>query len=152
MAVLPARILHVSIARDWREVADFVMDPANMPKWAAGLGSGLTRDGDDWIADGGPIGHVRVRFAPKNDLGVADHVVTMESGLIVHNALRVTPNEDGAEVAFVLLHRRDMDAAAFEADAAHVEKDLAALKAVLEDRVPEVSTTTRRSDRNSPSG
>lgn len=132
MAVHPARILHVGIDRDWREVADFVMDPANMSTWAAGLGSGLTRDGDDWIADGGPIGQVRVRFAPKNDLGVADHVVTMETGLVVHNALRVTPNGDGAEVAFVLLHRPDMDAAAFEADAAHVEKDLATLKAVLE--------------------
>lgn len=132
MAVLPARILHVGIDRDWRAVADFVMDPANMPKWAAGLGAGLTRDGDDWIADGGPIGQVRVRFAPPNDLGVADHVVTMESGLVVHNALRVTPNGDGAEVAFVLLHRPDMDAAAFAADAAHVEKDLATLKAVLE--------------------
>jgi hypothetical protein len=132
MTTFPARILHVGIDREWRAVADFVMDPANMPRWAAGLGSGLTRDGDDWIADGGPIGQVRVRFTPPNDLGVADHVVTMESGLIVHNALRVTPNGDGAEVAFVLLHRPDMDAAAFEADAAHVESDLATLKAVLE--------------------
>ena len=132
MATFPARILHVGIDRDWRAVADFVMDPANMPKWAAGLGAGLTRDGDDWIADGGPIGQVRVRFTPPNDLGVADHVVTMETGLVVHNALRVTPNGDGAEVAFVLLHRPYMDAAAFEADAAHVEKDLATLKAVLE--------------------
>jgi hypothetical protein len=132
MAVHPARILHVGIDRDWWEVAGFVMDPANMPKWAAGLGSGLTRDGEEWIADGGPIGQVRVRFTRPNDLGVADHVVTMESGLVVHNALRVTPNGDGAEVAFVLLHRPDMDDAAFEADAAHVEKDLAALKALLE--------------------
>ena len=132
MAVHPARILHVGIDRDWREVAGFVMDPANMPEWAAGLGSGLTRDGEEWIADGGPIGQVLVRFTRPNDLGVADHVVTMERGLVVHNALRVTPNGDGAEVAFVLLHRPDMDDAAFEADAAHVEKDLAALKALME--------------------
>jgi hypothetical protein len=132
MAVMPARILHVGIDRDWRQVADFVMDPANMPTWAAGLGSGLRRDGDDWIADGGPIGQVRVRFTPPNDLGVADHVVTMESGLVVHNALRVTPNGDGAEVAFILLRRADMDAAAFESDAALVDRDLATLKALLE--------------------
>lgn len=132
MPLMPVRVIHIGIARDWREVYAFVSDPRHMPDWAAGLGAGLTPDGEDWVADGGPIGQVRVRFTPHNDLGVVDHVVTMEGGLEVHNALRVMPNGDGAEISFTLLHRPDMDDAAFAADAAHVEKDLQTLKRLLE--------------------
>jgi hypothetical protein len=133
MTVLPARIVHIGIDRDWRDVYAYASRPENMPEWASGLASGLTRDGDDWIADGGPIGQVRVRFAPDNPFGVVDHRVTMASGLVVENALRITPAGDGAVVAFTLLQRPDMDAAAFDADAAHVLKDLQALKARLEE-------------------
>ncbi len=132
MTTLPARVIHVSIAKPWREVYAFASRPENMPRWAAGLGAGLTRDGEDWIADGGPIGTVRVRFAPSNDLGVIDHTVTMEDGLQVHNALRIVPNGDGAEVMFTLLRRPDMDDAAWEADADAVTQDLAALRQLLE--------------------
>lgn len=132
MPVMPARIVHIGIDRDWREVAEVVCDPRRMPEWASGLAFGLTPDGEDWVADGGPTGEVRVRFAAPNDLGVMDHVVTMPDGTEVHNALRVTPNGDGAEVSFVLLKRPDMDDVVFEADAAHVTKDLQALKALLE--------------------
>lgn len=132
MAVLPARIVHITVERDWRDVYAFASRPETMPAWASGLASGLTRDGEDWLADGGPIGPVRVRFAPPNPFGVIDHTVTMADGQVVENALRVTPNTDGAEVAFTLLRRPDMDDAAFEADAAHVLRDLQALKAILE--------------------
>ncbi|MEY9163242.1 hypothetical protein ABIE78_001361 [Sinorhizobium fredii] len=59
-----------------------------MPLWASGLSSGLTRDGDEWIAPG-PLGNARVRFAPDNQLGAVDHLVTLENGAKVHNALRV---------------------------------------------------------------
>lgn len=132
MTVLPARIVHIGIDRDWRAVYAFASRPENMPAWASGLGSGLTQDGEDWVAEGGPIGQVRVRFAPDNAFGVIDHSVTMATGQVVENALRITPNGDGAEVAFTLLRRADMDDAAFEADAAHVLKDLKALKAIME--------------------
>jgi len=132
MTVLSARIVHIGIDRDWREIYAFASRPENMPAWASGLATGLTRDVEDWIADGGPVGEVRVRFAPSNPFGVIDHTVTMATGQVVENALRVTPNGDGAEVAFTLLKRPDMDEAAFEYDAAHVLKDLKALKALLE--------------------
>lgn len=132
MGALPARVVHVVIDRDWRDVYAFASRPETMAQWASGLAAGLTRAGDDWIADGGPVGLVRVRFAADNAFGVIDHTVTMENGLVVDNALRVTPNGDGAEVTFLLLRRPDMDEAAFEADAVHVRKDLETLKALLE--------------------
>jgi hypothetical protein len=103
-----------------------------MPLWAAGLASGLTHDGEDWIADGGPVGTVRVRFAPPNDLGVIDHRATLENGQQFENALRVVPNGDGAEVMFTLLRHPDTDDAAFERDARQIEKDLQTLKDQLE--------------------
>lgn len=133
MSTLPARIVHRAIARDWRAVYAFAGNPENMPLWASGLASGLTREGDGWIADGGPIGNVRVRFAPPNDFGVIDHTVTLPNGLVVENALRVVPNGDGAEVMFTLSRQPDMDDAAFESDAAHVARDLDVLAKLMEE-------------------
>ncbi len=132
MTPLPARIIHRTIRRDWRAVHAFAARPEAMPLWASGLASGLTRDGDEWIADGGPIGAVRVRFAPPNDFGVLDHWVTLPDGTRVENALRVVPNGDGAEVMFTLLRQPDMDDAAFERDAAHVARDLDTLARLME--------------------
>lgn len=131
MTTMAARIIHISIERDWREVYAFMADPQKMPLWASGLSSGLERDGGEWIAPG-PLGNARVRFAAHNEFGVVDHLVSLENGLTVHNALRVVPNGDGAEVMFTLLRQADMSDEQFAADAAWVEKDLAALKIILE--------------------
>lgn len=133
MKTMPARIIHRTIQRDWRAVYAFAAKPENMPLWASGLASGLTRDGDDWIADGGPIGVVRVHFAPQNDFGVIDHTVTLPSGIKVENALRIVPNGDGAEVMFTLLRQAYMDDMAFEQDAAHVARDIDALAILMEE-------------------
>lgn len=132
MSTMQARIVHISIERDWRDVARFVLDPRNMPQWASGLAAGLERNGDHWVADGGPLGEIKVRFAPTNDLGVADHEVTLPDGRKFHNALRVVPNGDGAEVMFTLLRAPDMSDADFDTDAEHIDKDLKALKSLVE--------------------
>lgn len=132
MSLMPARIVHIGVDRSADKVYAFASDPRTMPEWASGLAGGLEPDGDDWIANGGPLGQVRVRFAEPNELGVIDHTVTMPNGDQVLNALRITPNGDGCEVAFVLLRRPEMDDAAFEADAAHVLKDLQTLKGLME--------------------
>ncbi|MBB3393076.1 hypothetical protein FHT82_005865 [Rhizobium sp. BK275] len=131
MNTMPARIVHITIKRDWRDVYDFAGRPENMPLWASGLASGLEPDGEDWIAHG-PLGIVRVSFVPANEFGVIDHTVTIESGLRVYNALRIVPNGDGCEVMFTLLRLPGMTDDQFAADAAHVQKDLAALKSLME--------------------
>lgn len=131
MTTLAANIIHISIERDWRDVYAFMAKPEKMPLWASGLSSGLTRDGDDWIAPG-PLGNARVRFAPDNAFGVVDHLVMLENGLKLQNALRVVPNGDGAEVMFTLLRQADMSDEQFAGDAEWVAKDLAALKSILE--------------------
>ncbi len=131
MSIMPARIVHISIDRNWRDVYDFAATPENMPLWASGLASGLEPEGDDWIARG-VLGTVRVSFVPRNEFGVIDHTVTIESGLRVYNALRVVPNGEGCEVMFTLLRLRGMTEEQFAADAAHVRRDLDTLKALME--------------------
>ncbi|MGO4621935.1 SRPBCC family protein [Ensifer sp. 2YAB10] len=131
MATLEAKIVHTTINRDWREVYAFMAKPENMPRWASGLSSGLAREGDHWLAPG-PLGNARVRFAPANDFGVVDHLVTLEDGTKVNNALRVVPNGDGAEVMFTLLRQPGMSAEQFAGDAAWVTGDLATLKSIME--------------------
>jgi len=89
------RHISVYIARPPAEVYEFASDPRNLPRWAAGLArSEVRRDGDEWIADT-PVGKVRVRFAPRNSFGVMDHDVTLESGITIHNPMRVVPNGEG---------------------------------------------------------
>lgn len=131
MSTMSAKIVHISIGRDWRKVYDYASRPENMPFWASGLASGLTQDGNDWIAEGA-LGTARVRFAPRNDFGVIDHWVTLEPDLQVYNALRVVPNGDGCEVMFTVLRLPGMEAAQFAADAAHVMRDLQTLKELME--------------------
>jgi hypothetical protein len=128
---MPAKVIHCSIDRDWRDVYDFAAKPENMPLWASGLASGLDPDGDDWIARG-VLGTVKVSFVPPNEFGVIDHTVTIESGIRVYNALRIVPNGDGCEVMFTLLRLSGMTDQQLADDAAHIAKDLATLKSLME--------------------
>ncbi|MBP8940468.1 SRPBCC family protein [Agrobacterium genomosp. 3] len=132
MPVMQSKIIHLSVEKPWAQVYGFASDPRNMPRWAAGLGGELKPDGNDWIADGGPLGEVRVNFAPTNEFGVIDHVVTLPDGLKVYNALRVTPNGSGAEVSFTLLRLDGMTDEDFEEDAKAITADLETLKSLLE--------------------
>lgn len=79
MPVYEARPISIGIHRSAAEVYAFARHPQNFPKWAAGLGAGLTRDGDVWIAHG-PDGDVKVRFSPENGFGVLDHWANLADG------------------------------------------------------------------------
>jgi hypothetical protein len=95
MALFEACPMTVSIARPAAEVYAFAHRPENFPKWAAGLGAGLSPDGDRWISHG-PDGDVHVRFSPQNPYGVLDHWVTLPDGTEISIPLRVVANGDGA--------------------------------------------------------
>lgn len=124
--------INVSIARRPADVYEFASDPRNLPRWAAGLArSEVRRAGDEWVADA-PFGKVRVRFAQRNSFGVMDHAVTLESGVSVHNPMRVVPNGEGSEFVFTLIRRPGMSDGQFAQDKAAVENDLKTLKDLLE--------------------
>jgi hypothetical protein len=57
----------------------------------------MTNVGGEWIAEA-PEGKVKVRFTERNELGVLDHDVILESGARIHMSMRVIPNGSGSEV------------------------------------------------------
>ena len=79
-----------------------------------------------------PLGNVRVKFVERNSFGVLDHTVTLESGVTVHNPMRVLPNGDGSEFVFTLIRRPGMSDEQFAKDKTAVENDLKTLKDLLE--------------------
>lgn len=132
MTLFESRPVGVVIDAPAAEVYDFVIDPANLPLWAAGLASAALEEVDGrWFADS-PMGRVEVRFAPRNPFGVADHVVTLPDGTAVDNPLRILVNGDGAEVAFTVRRRPGMSLDEWDEDCARVADDLESLRRLLE--------------------
>ncbi len=80
------------------------------------------------------MGVVEVAFTGPAGSGILDHDVTLPDGTVVHNALRVIPNDGGSEIAFTLFQRPGMSDEQFRADARLVEEDLARLAALVERR------------------
>ncbi|WP_022683867.1 hypothetical protein [Sphingobium bisphenolivorans] len=130
--MLPARTYSVTINREWTAVYEMIWRPEFFPRWALGLTEAdLRPDGEGWLADGAE-GPIRIRFTPHNDFGVMDHHVDVGSGEEVHVPLRVVQNGDGAEVMLTLFRQPGMDDERFAADIKWINRDLRALKAIVE--------------------
>jgi len=125
------RHLSVTIARSPADVYAFAVEPSNLPTWASGLAAGIHQVDGAWVASS-PMGDVHVVFAPRNELGVLDHDVTLPTGATVHNPVRVLPNATGSEVVFTLFQLPGVTDAKFADDARLVAHDLQTLKTVLE--------------------
>jgi hypothetical protein len=121
----------VYIDRPVAEVYAFASNPANLPRWASGLGSSVVRENQDWFVET-PEGRARVTFAPDNEYGVLDHEVVTPSGDTVYVPLRAVTHGDGCEVVFTLRRSPGMTDVEFERDTALVTGDLALLKKVIE--------------------
>lgn len=127
-------VQHISIfiARAPSDVYTFAVDPRNLPLWAEGLArSEVKMVGNTWVVEA-PFGTARLRFAERNRFGVMDHDVELDSGVIVHNPMRVLPNGDGSEFVFSLFRQPGITDEQFSADRFAVEKDLQHLKELLE--------------------
>ena len=135
MAVMAAHSTHLGIRidRPAAEVYDYVCQPANLPDWAAGLGSAIELIEGRWVADS-PLGRVEVAMAEPNPYGVVDHWVTLPTGETFYNPMRVIADGDGCELVFTLRRQPGVSDADFDRDAAAVTADLAAVKRLLEAR------------------
>lgn len=125
---------HISerIDRPADQVYAYVSNPANLPRWAPGLGNSVEEVDGQWFVDT-PAERVRLAFAPRNDLGVLDHYLTLNSGAIIYVPMRVIADESGSEVVFTVRRRPGMTEDEFKADGDAVAADLARLKRVLEE-------------------
>ncbi len=129
--VLPSKHISISIKASPTLTYGYAANPENLPHWAAGLSSGIRREGESWVTDS-PMGKVSVNFSEKNSFGVLDHTVTMPTGEKVLNPMRVLPNADGCEVVFTLFQRKGVSEREFEEDEKMVQDDLKRLKMNLE--------------------
>lgn len=126
-----SRTVSISIRRPPGEVYDYLAEPGNFPRWSVFI-TAITREGDEWLAST-PGGDVRIRFTPRNDYGIVDHVVTVSPGLRIFVPLRVVANgDDGSEVLFTAFRLPGMTDSQFADDVAMVTTDLAGLKRELE--------------------
>jgi hypothetical protein len=130
---MPSRSRFISewIKRAAADVYDYASDPANLPNWAPGLGSSVENVDGQWFVETSE-GRVGVAFAPANAYGVLDHEVTLPSGDVIYNPMRVVPDGDGCEVVFSLRRLPDLSDEDFARDAGLVQADLTRLKHVLE--------------------
>ena len=134
---MPSGSLHIGerIGRPADEVYEYAADPANLPTWAPGLGSAVESVRGQWFVET-PMGRVGFAFAERNAYGILDHEVTLPSGEVIYNPMRVIRDGDGCEAVFTLRRLPGMSDEEFERDAEAVAGDLARLKEILEGRMP----------------
>ncbi|GAB3268193.1 SRPBCC family protein [Sinomonas notoginsengisoli] len=130
------RHLGVPIALSQRAVAAFAGNPANLPRWAAGLAAGIREERGRWLAES-PMGPVEVRFVGDTAAGILDHEVALPDGTRVLNQFRILDDGPHSLAVFHLRRAEGATEKAFEADAAAVQSDLEALRRVLEGGLPE---------------
>ena len=126
-----SRTITVGIDRPWPDVYDFASVPENFALWASGLARSLKKVDGEWIADS-PQGPIKIRFTERNSFGILDHYVTVPPGVEIYIPMRVIANGTGSEVTFTLFRLPDTTDEAFARDGEWVERDLRALKALLE--------------------
>jgi hypothetical protein len=129
-----SRQLAERIDRPAADVYDYASDPAHLPEWAPGLGTAVENVDGRWFVETSS-GRVGFAFVERNEYGVLDHNVTLPSGELVYNPMRVIPDGDCCEVVFTLRRLPGMSDEDFARDAGLVQADLTRLKHVLENRV-----------------
>lgn len=133
MACMTAESRHISerINRRAADVYEYASNPVNLPEWAPGLGNSVEHVDGQWFVRT-PSGRVGFAFVERNPYGVLDHDVTLPSGEVIYNPMRVIPNGNGCEVVFTLRRLPGMSDEDFARDANLVQADLTRLKHVLE--------------------
>jgi hypothetical protein len=133
MGTVASESRHISthIDRSAEEVYDYASDPAHLLEWAPGLGTSIDRVDGQWMMDS-PMGRITVTFVPRNEFGVLDHQVRLESGETVYNPMRVITDGAGCEIVFSLRRQEAMSDEDFERDADAVLSDLRRLKQRME--------------------
>jgi len=126
-----SRQISERIDRYAADVYEYAVDPTNLPAWAPGLGGSVENVDGHWFVET-PSGRVGFAFVERNKYGVLDHHVTLPSGELIYNPMRVIPDGDGCEVVFTLRRQRDMSDEDFARDAGLVQADLRRLKQLLE--------------------
>jgi uncharacterized protein YndB with AHSA1/START domain len=128
---IESRHLSVWIDRPAAKVYAWAVEPANLPAWAPGLTTHIEQVDGAWFIDMGGE-RAGFAFAERNPYGVLDHTVTMPSGEVFSNPMRVIPSGDECEVVFTIRRGPGVSDADFARDMALVQADLERLKRLVE--------------------
>ena len=131
MTVQRSAVVHISILASPKSVIAFLSDMENWKTWAPWIHSVGRSSGGHWKLET-EAGPMKVRFVEPNSLGVLDHEVTVASGMVVLNSMRVLPNGDGSELVMVVFQSPEVSTEQFDRDVQAVTDDLARLKAAAE--------------------
>ncbi|MGF9906828.1 SRPBCC family protein [Brevibacillus porteri] len=131
MTILPSKTLSISIECRPEEVYAYVTNPENFPEWVTSFVKSIRRWGEEWIVETKEA-QITLKFADKNDYGVADHWVTIATGQTILNPMRVVPNGSGCEVVFTAFQQPGMSHENFVKDTEMIESDLRTLKRIME--------------------
>jgi polyketide cyclase/dehydrase/lipid transport protein len=119
------------IDRSAVDVYEYASDPSHLPDWAPGLGNSVENVDGHWFVET-QSGRVGFAFVERNTYGVLDHEVTLPSGEVIYNPMRVVPHGDGCELVFTLRRLPNTSDEDFARDEALVQADLTRLKLVNE--------------------
>lgn len=131
MTVQTSAVVHISILAPPKSVIAFLSNLENWTTWAPWIHSVGRSSGGDWKLET-EAGPMKIRFVEPNSLGVLDHEVTVASGMVVLNSMRVLPNGDGSELVMVIFQSPGVSTEQFDRDVQAVTDDLARLRAAAE--------------------
>ena len=120
---MKSKTLTVSIDCSPKKVYAFVSNAKNLPKWAKTFCKSVKKTGRQWLMNTS-LGPLKLRFAPKNNLGVLDHFIKPPKGQDIVVPMRVISNGKTSEVVFTLFQRPGMTDADFYRDIGMVQQDL----------------------------
>ncbi len=129
--LLPSQTISIGIARAPAVTYAYLAQPQNFARWASGLAETLECVNGQWRAQT-PAGPALLHFSAPNEWGVADHTIEFSGDVRVYVPLRVVANAGGSEVCLTLFKQPSMSDADFARDIGWVQRDLQALKALLE--------------------
>jgi len=128
---MTAKTLSIRINCKATQAYDFVSNPRNLPQWASAFCTSVRKTGRQWEIKT-PQGPVGFRFVSKNKLGVLDHYVRLNSETEIYVPMRVVAHESKCVIMITIFQSTGMTLKQFADDAVMVQRDLSALKKVLE--------------------
>jgi Polyketide cyclase / dehydrase and lipid transport len=121
----------VSIDATAAHVFEFIGEPRNLPRWAAGFARDIRPDGDAWLVTT-PQGDIRLRYVRQQELGVIDYHMSPAPGIDVVAYSRVVPAGDGCVYVFTQEQPPGMADGVFESQVRTLARELKLLKSLLE--------------------
>lgn len=121
----------IAISASAEDVFSYVVDPMNLPLWAAGFAKSVRSDEGEWFVET-LQGEIGLRVESDDGTGVVDYVMVMGPGMEVTGSTRVVPHGEAAVYVFTQVQVPGMPDEAFDGQVSSLREELLVLKSQLE--------------------